>query len=40
MFFYSSKKFSFVRDITERVVEQNNELIQKLESLVGEGVPF
>jgi ribosome-binding protein aMBF1 (putative translation factor) len=33
-------KFSFVRDIAERVVEQNNQLIQKLESLIGEGIPF
>ena len=32
--------FSFVRDIAERVVEQNNRLIQKLESLIGEGLLF
>jgi hypothetical protein len=37
---FGSNRFSFVRDIAERVVEQNNLLIQKLESLIGEGVPF
>jgi hypothetical protein len=37
---YGSNRFSFVREIAERVVEQNNQLIQKLESLIGEGVPF
>lgn len=37
---FGSNRFSFVRDIAERVVEQNNQLIQKLESLIGEGVPF
>ena len=33
---FGSNRFSFVRDIAERVVEQNNQLIQKLESLIGE----
>jgi len=37
---FGSNRFSFVRDITERVVEQNNQLIQKLGMLVGEGVPL
>ena len=31
---YGSNRFSFVREIAERVVEQNNQLIQKLESLI------
>lgn len=31
---FGSNKFSFVREIAERVVEQNNQLIQKLESLI------
>jgi len=30
---FGSNRFSFVREIAERVVEQNNHLIQKLESL-------
>ncbi len=29
---FGSNRFSFVREIAERVVEQNNQLIQKLES--------
>ena len=37
---FGSNRFSFVRDIAERVVEQNNKLIQKLELLIGAGVPF
>jgi hypothetical protein len=37
---FGSNRFSFVREIAERVVEQDNQLIQKLESLVGKGVPF
>ena len=37
---FSLNRFSSVRDIAERVVEQNNQLIQKLEMLIGEGVPF
>jgi hypothetical protein len=37
---FASNRFSFVREIAERVVEQNNQLIQKLESLIGEGVPL
>ena len=31
---FGSNRFSFVRDIAEREVEQNNQLIQKLESLI------
>ena len=37
---FGSNRFSFVREIAERVVEQNNQLIHKLESLIEEGVPF
>ena len=37
---FGSNRFSFVREIAERVVEHNNQLIQKLESLIGETVPF
>jgi flagellar biosynthesis/type III secretory pathway protein FliH len=37
---YGSNRFSFVREIAERVVEQNNQIIHKLELLIGEGVPF
>jgi hypothetical protein len=37
---FGSNRFSFVREIAERVVEQNNQLIQKLESLIGEEVPI
>ena len=37
---FGSNRFSFVREIAERVVEHNNQLIQKLESLIGEGVPL
>jgi hypothetical protein len=33
---FGSNRFSFVREIAERVVEQNNQLIQKLETLIGE----
>ncbi len=35
---FSSNKFSFVREIAGRVVEHNNQLIQKLESMIGESV--
>jgi hypothetical protein len=34
------KNTGFVRDIAKRVIEQNNQLIQKLEMLVEDGVPF
>jgi len=37
---YDSNRLSFVREIAERVVEQDNQLIQKLESLIEEGVSF
>ena len=37
---FGSNKFSFVREIAERAVEQNNMLIQKLEPLLEETVPF
>ncbi len=35
---FGSNRFSFVREIAERVVEQNNRFIQKLESLIEERV--
>ena len=31
---FGSNRFSFVREIAERVVEQDNQLIQKLGSLI------
>ena len=31
---YGSNRFSFVREIAERVVEQNNQLIRKLEVML------
>jgi hypothetical protein len=37
---FGSNRFSFVREIAERIVEQNNQLIQKLESLISERVSF
>ena len=37
---FGSNRFSVVREIAERVVDQNNQLIQKLESLIGSRVPF
>ena len=37
---FGSNRFSFVREIAERVVAQNNQLIRKLELLIGEEVPF
>jgi len=37
---FGSCKLSIVRELAERAVEQNNQLIQKLETLIGEGVPF
>jgi hypothetical protein len=37
---FGSNRFNFVREIAERVVEQNNLLIRKLESLIEEGAPF
>jgi hypothetical protein len=33
-------KLEIVRDLAQRAVEQNNLLIQKLETVIGEGVPF
>jgi hypothetical protein len=36
---FGSNRFSFVRDISERVVKQNNQLIQKLESMIEGRVP-
>jgi len=37
---FGSCKLGIVRDLAQRAVEQNNQLIQKLETVVGEGVPF
>jgi hypothetical protein len=37
---FGPNRFSFICDIAERVVEQNNQLIKKLESLIGEKMPF
>jgi hypothetical protein len=34
------ESLSIVRDLAQCVVDQNNLLIQKLENLIGEGVPF
>lgn len=37
---FGSCKLEIVRDLAQRAVEQNNLLIQKLETVIGEGVPF
>lgn len=37
---FGSCKLSIVRELAERAVEQNNRLIEKLEAVIGEGVPF
>jgi hypothetical protein len=37
---YGSNRFSFVHEIAEKVIDQNNQLIQKLETLIGEEVSF
>jgi hypothetical protein len=37
---FSSNRFRFVRDIAGRIVEQDNQLIQKLEMLISEGAIF
>jgi len=37
---FGSNRFSLVRQIAERVVGQNNQLIQKLDPLLEEGVSF
>lgn len=37
---FGSSRLSIVRELAQRGVEQNNQLIQKLETLIGEGVPF
>lgn len=37
---FGSCRLSIVRELAERAVEQNNQLIQKLETLIGEEVPF
>jgi hypothetical protein len=37
---FGSCRLSIVRELAQRGIEQNNQLIQKLETLIGEGVPF
>lgn len=37
---FGSCKLEIVRDLAQRAVEQNNLLIQKLEAVIGDGVPF
>lgn len=37
---FGSCKLPIVRDLARRAVEQNNQLIQKLETVIGEGLPF
>lgn len=37
---FGSCKLGIVRDLAQRAVEQNNLLIQKLETVIGERVPF
>ena len=36
----SSTRLEIVRKLSQRVVDENNALIEKLEAQVGEGVPF
>jgi len=37
---FGSCRLDIVRELAQRAVEQNNQLIQKLETVIGEGVPF
>ncbi|MBM4167663.1 MAG: hypothetical protein FJ215_00665 [Ignavibacteria bacterium] len=37
---FGSCRLDIVRELAQRAVEQNNLLIQKLETMIGEGVPF
>jgi hypothetical protein len=37
---FGSSTLSIVREVSQRVIKQNNILIKKLEEQVGEGVPF
>lgn len=37
---FGSCRLSIVRELAQRGIEQNNQLIQRLETLIGEGVPF
>jgi len=37
---FGSSRFSIVREVAQRGVEENNRLIEKLETSIGEGVPF
>jgi hypothetical protein len=37
---FGSCKLPIVRDLAQRAIEQNNQLIQKLEAVIGVGVPF
>ncbi len=36
---FRSCKLGIVRELAQRAVEQNNQLIEKLETVIGEGVP-
>lgn len=36
----STSSLSIVREVSNRVIAQNNLLIKKLEEQIGEGVPF
>ena len=37
---FGSSTLSIVREVSQRVIEQNNSLIGKLEAQIGEGIPF
>jgi hypothetical protein len=37
---FGTCKLPIVRELAQRAIEQNNQLIQKLETVIGEGVPF
>jgi hypothetical protein len=37
---FGSSRLSVVREVAQRGVEENNRLIEKLETSIGEGVPF
>ena len=37
---FGSSRLSIVREVAQRGVEQNNQLIEKLETLIGDGVLF
>jgi hypothetical protein len=37
---FSKSSLSIIREVSHRVIEQNNSLINKLETYIGSGVPF